>query len=165
MKANNALIVTVVIAALSLVAWSQTNPASSDGATNAVSSVLPTRSDRAASDDSSAEVEDASTQAERHSAVSVRKDGLWFSTADEATQLHVHGYVQADDRMFTSSTHGEELDTFLFRRIRPLFEGTLFKAIDFRFMPDFGQGTQQIQEAYLEEKTFSFAKLREIGRA
>jgi len=163
MKPTNGLLFAAVIAALSVGGWSQTNPASSDAATNGVSSVLPTRSDRATSDDSSAEVEDVSTQPEKHSAVSARKDGLWFSTADGATQLHVHGYIQADDRMFTSSTHGEELDAFLFRRIRPLFEGTLFNAIDFRFMPDFGQSVQQIQEAFLEEKTFSFAKLR-VGK-
>jgi phosphate-selective porin OprO and OprP len=163
MKANNALLVTAAIAALSMGAWSQAMPASSSAGPNGVSSALAATSDRAASDDSSAEIETVDTQVQRHSAVSARKDGLWFSTADEATQLHVHGYVQADDRMFTSSTHGEELDAFLFRRIRPLFEGTLFKAVDFRFMPDFGQGVQQIQEAFLEEKTFSFAKLR-VGK-
>ncbi|HXY04875.1 MAG TPA: porin, partial [Terriglobales bacterium] len=163
MKPANALLVTAVIAALSVGARSQTNPAWSDSTTSGISSALGAGFDRAVSDDSSVEVESVSTQAEGHSAVSARRDGLWFSTADEATQLHVHGYIQADDRMFTSSTHGEELDAFLFRRIRPLFEGTLFNAIDFRFMPDFGQSVQQIQEAFLEEKTFSFAKLR-VGK-
>ena len=163
MKPANALLVTAVIAALSVGARSQTNPAWSDSTTSGISSALGAGFDRAVSDDSSVEVESVSTQAEGHSAVSARRDGLWFSTADEATQLHVHGYIQADDRMFTSSTHGEELDAFLFRRIRPLFEGTLFNAIDFRFMPDFGQSAQQIQEAFLEEKTFSFAKLR-VGK-
>jgi phosphate-selective porin OprO and OprP len=65
--------------------------------------------------------------------------------------------------MFMSNVHGEGLDAFLFRRIRPLFEGTLFKAVDYRFMPDFGQSNPQIQEAYLEWKTFPFAKLR-VGK-
>lgn len=163
MKSNNALLVAAVIAALSAGAWSQTEPAPSDAAPNRASSTPPVASDRAVSDDSSAAIEPLSTQSNSHSAVSFRRDGLWLSTADESTQLHVHGYIQADDRMFTSSTHGEDLDTFLFRRIRPLFEGTLFNAVDFRFMPDFGQGTQQIQEAYLEEKTLRFAKLR-VGK-
>jgi len=163
MQSNNALLVAAVIAALSMAGWSQTNPASSDAETNGISSALGIGLAYALSDDSTAEVEPVDTRVERHSAVSARKDGLWFSTADETTQLHVHGYIQADDRMFTSSTHGEELDAFLFRRIRPLFEGTLFNAVDFRFMPDFGQGVQQIQEAFLEEKTFSFAKLR-VGK-
>ena len=95
--------------------------------------------------------------------VSFRRDGLWMSTEDHAYQLHVHGYVQADNRMFSSNIHGEGLDTFLFRRIRPLFEGTLFNAVDFRFMPDFGQNNPQIQEAYLELKSLPFAKLR-VGK-
>lgn len=159
MKSNDALLVAAIVALLSAGTWSQTGPASSDATTNRASSVAAT-SDRPASDDSSAAIEPVYTPAERHSAISARRDGLWLSTADEKTQLHVHGYIQADDRMFTSSTHGEELDAFLFRRIRPLFEGTLLNAVDFRFMPDFGQGVQQIQEAFLEEKTFGFAKLR-----
>jgi phosphate-selective porin OprO/OprP len=95
--------------------------------------------------------------------VSFRHDGLWFSTQDESTHLQVHGYVQADNRMFSSTTHGEDLDTFLFRRIRPLFEGTLFNSVDFRFMPDFGQYNPQIQEAYVELKTLPFAKVR-VGK-
>ena len=165
MKLRTALVLTVVIAALASGAWSQTENASSDTSSNkkAVASGAGAGADGAVSDDSSATVEPAYTAAKKHKAVAARRDGLWLSTADGATQLRVHGYAQADDRMFTSSTHGEELDTFLFRRIRPLFEGTLFNAIDFRFMPDFGQNTSQIQEAYVEEKTFGFAKVR-VGK-
>ena len=97
------------------------------------------------------------------SPVAFRRDGAWVSTHGGATQLHVHGYAQADDRMFSDTIHGEVLDTFLFRRLRPLFEGTLFNAVDFRFMPDFGQSTDQIQEAFLELKSVKFAKLR-VGK-
>jgi len=102
------------------------------------------------SDATAAIVESSSATPETAPAVAVHQDGLWFSTADKSTHLQIHGYAQADDRMFDSNTHGEELDAFLFRRIRPLFEGTLFNAIDFRFMPDFGQNNPQIQEAFLE---------------
>src|SRR5215470_17273130 len=96
-------------------------------------------------------------------AVSFGSDGLIFSTKDKSYRLQVHGYVQADNRMFWSNTKGEDLDTFLFRRIRPVFEGTLFKAMDFRFMPDFGQSNPQIQDVYVELKTLPFAKLR-VGK-
>jgi phosphate-selective porin OprO and OprP len=96
-------------------------------------------------------------------AIAFHQDGLWFSTADKSTHLQVHGYAQADNRMFSSNVHGEELDTFLFRRIRPLLEGTLFNAVDFRFMPDFGQNNPQIQEAFLELKSLPFARLR-VGK-
>src|SRR5438477_1758183 len=120
---------------------------------------------RAASDDSSVSAVEPTSTAPTKSAppVALRKDGGWFSTRDGATKLHVHGYAQADDRMFSNNIHGEGVDTFLFRRIRPLFEGTLFNAIDFRFMPDFGQNTYQIQEAFLELKSVKLAKLR-IGK-
>lgn len=110
-----------------------------------------------------AAVQPAIVAARHKRPLAFHRDGLWFSTQDGHTQLHVHGYVQADDRMFSASTHGEELDTFLFRRIRPLFEGTLFNNVDFRFMPDFGQSNPQIQEAFLELKTLPFAKLR-VGK-
>ena len=96
-------------------------------------------------------------------AISFASSGLSFSSQDGADQLRVHGYVQADDRMFSANPQGEALEVFLFRRMRPLFEGTLFNSIDFRFMPDFGQNNPQIQEAYLEEKSLSFAKLR-VGK-
>ena len=108
-------------------------------------------------------VEPASTQVSQTRPVSFHRDGLWFSAQDGQTRLQVHGYTQADDRMFYANIHGEPLDTFLFRRIRPLFEGTLFNNVDFRFMPDFGQNNPQIQEAFLELKTLPFAKLR-VGK-
>ncbi len=95
--------------------------------------------------------------------ISFGSEGLLFSTHDKAYQLRVHGYVQADDLMFSSNIHGEDLDTFQFRRIRPLFEGTLANAVDFRFMPDFGRNNPQIQEAYLELKSIPFAKVR-VGK-
>jgi phosphate-selective porin OprO/OprP len=142
--------------ALTLLAWT----------TGACSqTVTPSPAQAALSDDSSAAaLEPASAiPAKNDSPLSFRRDGMWLSTHDGATQLHVHGYAQADDRMFSDTTHGEGLDTFLFRRIRPLFEGTLFNAVDFRFMPDFGQSTYQIQEAFLELKSVKFAKLR-VGK-
>ncbi len=95
--------------------------------------------------------------------VSFGSEGLLFSTSDKAYELRVHGYIQADDRYFSSNVNGEQLDTFFFRKIRPLFEGTVFNAVDFRFMPDFGQNNPQIQEAYLELKSVPFAKLR-VGK-
>lgn len=95
--------------------------------------------------------------------VSFGADGLIFSTEDKAYRLQVHGYAQADNRMFSNNPKGEALDTFMFRRIRPNFEGTIFGNVDFRFMPDFGQNNPQIQDAYLELKTLPFAKVR-VGK-
>ncbi len=146
MKATQNLFLTAALALLTVSAAAQTVAAPS-----------------AVADDSSLPAVEPNSTIPEKSAVAFRRDGAWFSTQDGATQLHVHGYAQADDRMFSQTIHGEELDTFLFRRIRPLFEGTLFNAIDFRFMPDFGQSTYQVQEAYLELKSVKFAKLR-VGK-
>jgi phosphate-selective porin OprO and OprP len=153
------LLIPVVVAALATGAWTQT--ASSQPLSD--ESPLPATQGALSEGSSSPAVESASTQRKSSPPVSFRRDGLWFSTHDGSTQLHIHGYAQLDDRMFSASTRGEELDTVLFRRIRPLFEGTLFNAVDFRFMPDFGQNNPQIQEAFLELKTFKFAKLR-VGK-
>ncbi len=155
------LFAVLAMAGLTAGASAQTEAASSGELLNEPFLAPP---QSAASDDGPpSPVQPASASAHSTSPVSVRRDGLWFSTRDGATQVQVHGYVQADDRMFSATTHGEGLDTFLFRRIRPLFEGTLFNAVDFRFMPDFGQNNPQIQEAYLELKSISVAKLR-VGK-
>ena len=105
----------------------------------------------------------AATPKKTTPAVSFGSEGLIFSTKDKGYQLQVHGFVQGDDRMFSSNTKGEALDMFTFRRIRPIFEGTLFNNVDYRFMPDFGQNNPQIQDIYLELKTLPVAKLR-VGK-
>ncbi|PYX80966.1 MAG: porin [Acidobacteria bacterium] len=96
-------------------------------------------------------------------AVSFGSSGILFSTHDHRTRLQVHGYLQADNRFFSNAVEGVGFDKFLFRRLRPLVEGTLFNRLEFRFMPDFGQNNPQIQEAYLELKSIPFAKLR-VGK-
>src|SRR5262249_42179363 len=93
------------------------------------SSSSPAPAKAAFSDSADPAVQPAKPAPQPYGRVSVRHDGLRFSSRDESTRLQVHGYLQADDRMFSSTTHAEELDTFLFRRIRPLFEGTLFNTV------------------------------------
>ena len=96
-------------------------------------------------------------------AIAFAHDGLWFTDEESSSQLQVHGFVQADGRFFTSDLKDQRPDKLFFRRIRPIFEGTLFNALNFRLMPDFGQNNPQIQDAYVELKLFSFAKPR-IGK-
>jgi len=153
MKSNKTVFLALTLVALTAGAFAQT--------VAAVPAASPAQA-ALFNDEAPAAVEPASTGS-KSTPVSFRQDGLWFSTSDGATHLQVHGYTQADDRMFVDNIHGEGLDTSLFRRIRPLFEGTLFNAIDFRFMPDFGQNNPQIQEAFLELKSLKFAKLR-VGK-
>ena len=160
MKATRILISALTLTALAATTVvAQTEPTSAAVSTETISAPSPAGSDNNADP----AVQAAKSTPHHYGPVSFRHDGLWFSTQDGSTHLQVHGYVQADNRMFSANTKGEELDTFLFRRMRPLFEGTLFNNVDFRFMPDFGQYNPQIQEAYLELKTLPFAKLR-VGK-
>lgn len=97
------------------------------------------------------------------SAVSFGKDGLLFTNEDTSTQLRVHGFLQADGRFFSSDLKDQSPDKLLWRRIRPIFEGTVLKVLDFRFMPDFGQNNPLIQDVYLELNVLPFAKPR-VGK-
>jgi phosphate-selective porin OprO/OprP len=46
------------------------------------------------------------------------------------------------------------------RRVRPNFEGTVFKIFDFRVMPDFGLGTSVLQDGYVEARFSPALRLR-----
>jgi len=157
MNSKTMILSAFLVALVTAGAFAQTQSNQSSSVSASVASAAPTPSN-----DPEA-IQPTTTAPHHYGPVSFRHEGLWFSTQDESTHLQVHGYVQSDDRMFSATTKGEELDTFLFRRLRPLFEGTLFNQVDFRFMPDFGQNNPQIQEAYLELKTLPFAKLR-VGK-
>jgi len=76
--------------------------------------------------------------------------------------LKLRGYVQADSRSVSGKTSNND-DTFLLRRVRPIFEGTVSKYIDFRIMPDFGSGKTELQDAWLDLKYIPEAKLQ-IGK-
>ncbi len=78
------------------------------------------------------------------------RDGFSLRSADGNFQLRVRGYVQADYRGFLDDDERPATDTFILRRVRPIFEGTLYKIFDFRLMPDFGGGQTVLQDAYLE---------------
>ncbi len=99
----------------------------------------------------------------RFSRVSLSQDGLSIGTQDHAYVVRVNGYLQGDGRLFDTNLNDRAHDVLLFRRIRPLVEGTLARWVDFRLMPDFGEGNAILQEAYVEWNSFSFAKPR-IGK-
>ncbi len=53
--------------------------------------------------------------------------------------------------------------TFLARRVRPILEGTLSDHFDFRIMPDFGNGSTTLVDAYADFKVFPELNFR-IGK-
>src|SRR2546421_9755822 len=79
------------------------------------------------------------------------QDGFSFSSADTNFLLRVGAHLQADGRFYLGD-HIPINDTFLLRRVRPIFEGTIFKNYDYRLMLDFGANTgtaNTVQDAYV----------------
>jgi phosphate-selective porin OprO/OprP len=88
------------------------------------------------------------------------RDGFSLRSADGAYQLKIRGYVHFDGRFYQSDDERPATDTFILRRVRPIFEGTVFKIFDFRVMPDFGGGTTVLQDAYLDARFSPKIKVR-----
>ena len=86
-------------------------------------------------------------------------DGFYLRSADKAFDLKLRGYTQFDGRYFTSAD-GNNVDSWLFRRVRPLLEGTLGGIVDFRLMPDFAGSQLVLQDAYLNLRYLGFANVQ-----
>lgn len=104
--------------------------------------------------------EDAAKRAREAPTVSAGKDGFSLKSADGSWQVKFRGYLQMDGRYFTDDELKPGVDTFLLRRVRPIFEGTVGKIFDFRIMSDFGGGTTVLQDAYLDARFSPRATLR-----
>jgi phosphate-selective porin OprO and OprP len=95
--------------------------------------------------------------------IQLGKDGFILKSADQKFSIRFGGYVQGDSRFLVDDDSHAALDTFFLRRARPLIEATFYKSLTFRFLPDFGQGTTSIQEAYGECNYYPHAKVR-VGK-
>jgi phosphate-selective porin OprO and OprP len=95
---------------------------------------------------------------ERTGIVTADSQGFQLRSRDQKSyRLRLRGYVQSDGRVFLENDDGSANDTFLMRRIRPIFEGTLFEVVDFRIMPDFGgSGTSSSANATIQDAWLNF---------
>ena len=90
--------------------------------------------------------------------ISAGASGFSFRSADSNFVLRVRGYLQADSRWYIDdATAGVANDTFLLRRVRPIFEGTVWDKYDFRIMLDFGSAVNSTanNDAYLQDAYFT----------
>jgi phosphate-selective porin OprO/OprP len=106
--------------------------------------------------------EEEATKASRTPSVGAGADGFFLRSPDQAFQLRLRAYAQADGRWLLDPEQGGD-DTFLFRRVRLNFEGTLFEHVDFRIMPDFANSTLTLFDAYANLKYFPQAQLQ-VGK-
>jgi phosphate-selective porin OprO/OprP len=104
-------------------------------------------------------------------------EGVRFISADGDHTVRLRGSVQADAKFFmddnarkakdvatalpgsTGSLGNNLPDRFELRQARVWLEGSLWKNIDFKIMPEFGGGTIRLFDAYIDAHYFPFASL------
>src|SRR5258705_1728142 len=87
------------------------------------------------------ESDTAAEKAKSAANVSIGTTGFKVRSAESNFVLGVRGYLQADTRWYPDDYRGGTVnDTFLIRRVRPIFEGTVFQRYDYRIMLDFASG-------------------------
>jgi phosphate-selective porin OprO/OprP len=83
--------------------------------------------------------------------------GFVFGTPDHKNELRLRAVLHFDGRFYFG---GNTPDTFVVRRARPIIEGTLFGAIDFRLMPNFAYGQAKLDDGYVELHPWIWLRLR-----
>src|SRR5687767_13983703 len=76
------------------------------------------------------------------------KDGFTVQSESGDFKLTIGGYAQADGRFVLDDEAEAVTDSFLIRRARTIFSGTLARHFDFTITPDFGGGSAALQDAY-----------------
>jgi phosphate-selective porin OprO/OprP len=77
-------------------------------------------------------------------------EGFALQSSSGDFKLQLRGYVQLDGRFFTTGSGPLTTDTFVLRRVRPIFAGTVGRHFEFQIMPDFGGGQAMLQDAWLD---------------
>ncbi len=91
---------------------------------------------------------------------SVGEKGFSFKSADGAFKIRLRGLLQADVRAYPGDDQVKGTDTLLLRRVRPYLEATFLDLVDVRLMPDFGQGTTVLFDAWADVRVCPGFKLR-----
>jgi len=107
--------------------------------------------------------DDASAKAANTPVLSVNEKGLSAKSPNGDFEIKLRGVVQADQRSYLGDQPAGQLDTWLFRRIRPTLEGSLGSLVGFRLTPEFAGDSATIVDAYVDVK-FSPAYTLRVGK-
>lgn len=77
------------------------------------------------------------------------QDGFFIQSSDGNNRLVV-GFVAQMDGRFSTDDPLPITNTFTIRKVRPTFSGRVARYFDFKIMPDFGNGTTTIMDAYFD---------------
>jgi phosphate-selective porin OprO/OprP len=108
----------------------------------------------------------AAAAAGPRSATTIETDGGGFAitSPDRQYQIRFKGVLQIDGRrIFDNTPLQNTVDTFIVRRARPIIGGTLLGLTDFLFVPDFGNNTVALFDAYADTHPFPWLRLR-VGK-
>lgn len=86
-----------------------------------------------------------------------------FSLNARLFQLRLRALIQADARAYFDTDATPLPDQFLMRRVRPIIEGTVGDVVDFKIVPDFGQGSALLYDAYVDIRPWRYVALR-VGK-
>ena len=105
--------------------------------------------------------QDTSTEAAKAAPrITIGNNGLNIISGDTNFAFSLHGLLQTDNRSFFQDGGINGNDSFLLRRARPIFQGTVYRDFDFLFVPDFGGSTVQIFDAYLNYRYQPWLQVR-----
>src|SRR5204863_1131409 len=78
------------------------------------------------------------------------QDGFFIQTPTGDYRLLFGLVAQEDGRFVVDDLQHAVTDTFTIRKIRPTWSGRIARYFDFEVMPDFGNGTAVVQDAYFD---------------
>ncbi|MCE2965724.1 MAG: OprO/OprP family phosphate-selective porin [Alphaproteobacteria bacterium] len=104
--------------------------------------------------------EEQKNVASKQANVEYGRKGLKISSPDNQYSLSFRGYAQADSRSFIDNSNTGNVDTFLIRTARPIFEATFPDDFRARLMLDFGGGQTRLLDAFVDYTPDSALKLR-----
>jgi phosphate-selective porin OprO and OprP len=90
-------------------------------------------------------------------------NGLSVASGNGDNIFQLGGLVQIDGRFAPDDPLEQVEDEFVMRRVRPIMQGRIAKYFEFRLMPDFGNGTTVLYDAYFDVR-FSQAFRVRIGK-
>jgi phosphate-selective porin OprO and OprP len=108
-------------------------------------------------------VQEAAAQAPTGPRVTTGERGFAIGDASREYELKLQGLLQVDGRRIFDSndaTLRDKTDTFLVRRARLYFDATVLGLVDARIMPDFGNNTTALLDAYVDIHPAPWLRLR-----
>lgn len=103
--------------------------------------------------------EDEAKRKKESPAAKLDEKALSFTTSDGQFSFRARGYMQVDDRSFFGDDTAAGVNNIVLRRIRPVFDGVLFKDFEYRIMPDFAGSSFSLFDGYVNFKRYPHAQL------